>query len=57
MSYYCLQCNDQCDFEWCDRCENDPAMENVEHPGFTSDAEIQQEIDSENYWEEYDPRG
>ena len=54
--YYCLQCNDPCEYEHCCRCEDDPAMLYVEHPGFTSDAEIQNEIDTENFWYEYDQR-
>ena len=56
-TFYCLQCNADCGpFEHCCACEDNPATENVEHPGFTSSAEIQQEIDAEDFWYEYDQR-
>jgi hypothetical protein len=31
-------------------------MENREHPGFISSAEIDNEIQTENFWYEYDQR-
>jgi hypothetical protein len=31
-------------------------MENREHPGFISSAEIESEIQTENFWYEYDQR-
>jgi hypothetical protein len=54
-TFYCLQCDADCGpFEHCCACEDNPEMQNVAHPGFASSAEIQQEIDAEDFWYEYD---
>jgi len=56
-TFYCLQCDADCGpFKHCCACEDNPEMQNVQHPGFTSSAEIQQEIDAEDFWYEYDQR-
>jgi hypothetical protein len=54
--FYCLECNESCEYEYCSVCEQNPMFESQPHAGFTSDAEIQQEIDAENFWCEYDSR-
>lgn len=56
MIYYCLECDAKCYSQFCDACESNPKFETQEHPGFVSQAEIQNEIDTENFWYEYDER-
>ena len=56
-TFYCLECDADCgSFEHCCACEDNPAMENRKHPGFISSAEIENEIQTENFWYEYDQR-
>jgi len=57
IKYYCIECDADCgEYRHCCACEDNPAMENVEHPGFVSSSEIDNEIAAENFWYEYDER-
>jgi hypothetical protein len=56
-TFYCLECDADCgQYQYCSACEDNPEMENREHPGFISSAEIESEIQTENFWYEYDQR-
>ena len=56
-TFYCLECNaDCCEYKYCSTCEENPEFETREHPGFISSGEIENEIQEENFWYEYDER-
>lgn len=56
-TFYCLECSADCgEYKYCSTCEENPEFETREHPGFISSGEIENEIQEENFWYEYDER-
>lgn len=54
MTYFCLECDADCGpYKHCCHCEDNPDMLYKEHPGFISSAEIENEIQEEEFWNDY----